>query len=371
MNVLGADDVPPPKPSRTPIPSSDQLVAPVSTYIVAQSPEVLAQLLKDNQTRGVCPSVYTTPASPFNTLAVQFQDEDKLLTTAIVADLPFAEPIDASLTTDPPSVNDIGALPETNLDSLESSLSSLNVCDQTPSRKVPIKSEASPNLYAMSAKTGSPSPAPSKAPEPKFEIYGPVANFTQSSAIVSSLSQSPTPSSLTCLDNSGPSSLTVSFEQQVPPPTETLYGPVMKFRPEAPSAVQCARAVHVNSPSPARAIYPQQIYSNLATDGAGVGAPVYTAHANVQAAWLQQPSFAQPVGAAVKSDQLASSTDGTLSSSLVSSAISDSTTLSTSSIADDTHPDQVCDFQFHQRAAPRVFFVAGSPTQGSRIEPRC
>ncbi|XP_053980275.1 focal adhesion kinase 1 isoform X5 [Hylaeus volcanicus] len=52
----GADDVPPPKPSRQPQNSTDQshltAAAPVSTYIVAQSPEVLAQLLKDNQTRG-------------------------------------------------------------------------------------------------------------------------------------------------------------------------------------------------------------------------------------------------------------------------------------------------------------------------------
>ncbi|XP_015607208.1 focal adhesion kinase 1 isoform X11 [Cephus cinctus] len=52
----GADDVPPPKPSRQPQNATDQtqltVTAPVSTYIVAQSPEVLAQLLKDNQTRG-------------------------------------------------------------------------------------------------------------------------------------------------------------------------------------------------------------------------------------------------------------------------------------------------------------------------------
>ncbi|KAK0171029.1 hypothetical protein PV328_008795 [Microctonus aethiopoides] len=55
-----ADDVAPPKPSRQPQMGGfgpDQVhqstaAAPVSTYIVAQSPEVLAQLLKDNQTRG-------------------------------------------------------------------------------------------------------------------------------------------------------------------------------------------------------------------------------------------------------------------------------------------------------------------------------
>ncbi|XP_015522074.1 focal adhesion kinase 1 isoform X7 [Neodiprion lecontei] len=53
----GADEAPPPKPSRQPQNSSESgsgmsSVAPVSTYIVAQSPEVLAQLLKDNQSRG-------------------------------------------------------------------------------------------------------------------------------------------------------------------------------------------------------------------------------------------------------------------------------------------------------------------------------
>lgn len=58
----------------------DQQGHQVSTYIVAQSPEVLAHLLKDNKTRGVCPAVYTTPASAFNTLlAVQFEGRNVLL----------------------------------------------------------------------------------------------------------------------------------------------------------------------------------------------------------------------------------------------------------------------------------------------------
>ncbi|XP_048506565.1 focal adhesion kinase 1 isoform X4 [Athalia rosae] len=53
----GADEAPPPKPSRQPQNPSESgpgmsSIAPVSTYIVAQSPEVLAQLLKDNQSRG-------------------------------------------------------------------------------------------------------------------------------------------------------------------------------------------------------------------------------------------------------------------------------------------------------------------------------
>uniref|UniRef100_A0A1B6D3T2 non-specific protein-tyrosine kinase n=1 Tax=Clastoptera arizonana TaxID=38151 RepID=A0A1B6D3T2_9HEMI len=79
----GSDDPPPPKPSRYPncndvsasnsslastsVPASDR--ATVSTYIVAQNPEVLAHLLRENESRGLNPSVYTTPASAFNTLA--------------------------------------------------------------------------------------------------------------------------------------------------------------------------------------------------------------------------------------------------------------------------------------------------------------
>lgn len=47
--------------------------AGVSTYIVAQNPEVLVHLLKENESRGLNPSVYTTPASAFNTLAVDFK----------------------------------------------------------------------------------------------------------------------------------------------------------------------------------------------------------------------------------------------------------------------------------------------------------
>lgn len=50
---------------------------PVSqTYIVAQNPEVLAHLMKENQERGMSPAAYTTPASVFNTVAVDFQKKN-------------------------------------------------------------------------------------------------------------------------------------------------------------------------------------------------------------------------------------------------------------------------------------------------------
>lgn len=51
------------------------------TYIVAQNPEVLAHLMKENENRGICPSVYTTPASVFNTIAVDFDDKEAVTNT--------------------------------------------------------------------------------------------------------------------------------------------------------------------------------------------------------------------------------------------------------------------------------------------------
>ncbi|XP_059485924.1 focal adhesion kinase 1 isoform X2 [Neocloeon triangulifer] len=75
----GSDDPAPPKPSRFPNdPASGYSTPPpqqppvVSTYIVAQNPEVLMQLMRENEGRVLNPAVYTLPASAFNTLAVDF-----------------------------------------------------------------------------------------------------------------------------------------------------------------------------------------------------------------------------------------------------------------------------------------------------------
>lgn len=75
-------DEPPPKPSRTPLADSTfkQLMdgektdinTTAMTYIVAENPTVLAKLMKENELRGVNASSYTTPASVFNVLAVEF-----------------------------------------------------------------------------------------------------------------------------------------------------------------------------------------------------------------------------------------------------------------------------------------------------------
>ncbi|KAK7791000.1 hypothetical protein R5R35_007897 [Gryllus longicercus] len=83
----GSDDPPPPKPARFPAglaadstslaslsgPTGNAEAPAPSTYIVARNPEVLAQLLRENESRGVSPAVYTTPASAFNTLTVDFE----------------------------------------------------------------------------------------------------------------------------------------------------------------------------------------------------------------------------------------------------------------------------------------------------------
>ncbi|XP_060536521.1 focal adhesion kinase 1-like isoform X6 [Cylas formicarius] len=65
---------PPPKPSRHPMQALDASLLSSSldaasdpvpqTYIIAQNPEVLAHLMRENENRGVTPAMYTVPASP-------------------------------------------------------------------------------------------------------------------------------------------------------------------------------------------------------------------------------------------------------------------------------------------------------------------
>ncbi|ODM93769.1 Focal adhesion kinase 1 [Orchesella cincta] len=77
-----SDELAPPKPPRIPTQtilgeSQQQQPQPVqqsgpTTYIVAQNPEILSQLLRESEQRGINPAAYSTPASAFNTLAVDF-----------------------------------------------------------------------------------------------------------------------------------------------------------------------------------------------------------------------------------------------------------------------------------------------------------
>lgn len=76
MSWGAGDDLPPPKPSRMPqtdssstLSLSDNSTAP-QTYIVAQNATVLAQIMRENESRPFNPSAYNTPATVFNTLGV-------------------------------------------------------------------------------------------------------------------------------------------------------------------------------------------------------------------------------------------------------------------------------------------------------------
>uniref|UniRef100_A0A182K8Y9 Protein kinase domain-containing protein n=1 Tax=Anopheles christyi TaxID=43041 RepID=A0A182K8Y9_9DIPT len=72
MSWGAGDDMAPPKPARGPTMGGDGSLVPGApqTYIVARDPTVLAALMRENEQRGINPSSYTTPASVFNTLAV-------------------------------------------------------------------------------------------------------------------------------------------------------------------------------------------------------------------------------------------------------------------------------------------------------------
>ena len=456
---------------------------------MAQSPEVLAQLLKDNQARGVCPSVYTTPATPFNSLAVQFQDEDQVLTTAAVSDLPFFNPTisEASASHENHSQSADSTLSDTNLDSLDSSdtmsplMSNFTISDstqiQSPAATRSQRVKEMQNLYAVSSKVVGSTTDSTYSPVQKFgpvsstlcgEIYGPVANFTQSSAIVGNLSQSPSvggnfgenPGNPANPGYHGNYGNQVSSQNSVPNASylhnvspnitipsagaECLYGPVMKFRAQnsqnqgeiksaTPPNVSHIQNARVYSPTPmqgyqAQPMYPQnyqhqQIYSNLPGQeqmyisraqpvqrqnsqnsqnsyqsqvSYPQQGPIYTVHATptsiVQAQKIQgfqvqggasnsqvlgqQSQFcvqnvsaqqvavlqqqAVPVGrqnlpqmatgvakvttfVLQKPDELlTTSTDGTLSGSLVSSAVNDSTMSSANSMNEEVQQDQVC-----------------------------
>ncbi|GAB0087013.1 focal adhesion kinase 1 [Sergentomyia squamirostris] len=80
MSWGAGDDNAPPKPARGPAQDGTSFgtdpppMAP-QTYIIAQNPAVLAHLMRENEARSLNPSAYTTPASVFNTLAVDFDTQ--------------------------------------------------------------------------------------------------------------------------------------------------------------------------------------------------------------------------------------------------------------------------------------------------------
>ncbi|XP_011204290.2 focal adhesion kinase 1 isoform X1 [Bactrocera dorsalis] len=90
-------EVPPVKPTRTPFEGDSALQSSIvseknplspQTYIIAQNPEVLARLMMENENRSINPAAYTTPASVFNTLAVEI-DETKTTKVPNSSDVPL------------------------------------------------------------------------------------------------------------------------------------------------------------------------------------------------------------------------------------------------------------------------------------------
>lgn len=88
MSWGSSTDDAPPKPARPMTDSTSKLFQlstiedrnenetnPQMTYIIAQNPAVLAQLMRENENRGYNPSSYTTPASVFNVLGVDFDEK--------------------------------------------------------------------------------------------------------------------------------------------------------------------------------------------------------------------------------------------------------------------------------------------------------
>ncbi|XP_072390034.1 focal adhesion kinase 1 isoform X2 [Diabrotica undecimpunctata] len=85
------DFIAPVKPDRYPMrggdpPSLQEHPSGTQTYIIAQNPEVLAHLMKENENRGYNPAVYNTPASVFNTVAVNFQKAEDTIEPVLITE---------------------------------------------------------------------------------------------------------------------------------------------------------------------------------------------------------------------------------------------------------------------------------------------
>lgn len=65
-----------------------QPVTSPQTYIIAQNPAVLAHLMRENEKRGVNPSSYNTPASVFNSVAVDFNSKNPVTDPSLASNEP-------------------------------------------------------------------------------------------------------------------------------------------------------------------------------------------------------------------------------------------------------------------------------------------
>ncbi|KAK9701466.1 FERM N-terminal domain [Popillia japonica] len=162
MSWGSGDDIsPPPKPARYPMQGVDSTsLASLSTgnqvpqtYIVAKNPEVLAHLMKENADRGFCPSAYTTPASVFNTVSVDFEKKDDT-PEPILKTHPI--PIQSLQKLDP-EVPDVPTPPlsaQTSLDQTQMKQKTTGTLERTPSRS--STGSGTPKMGSLERKSSSP-----------------------------------------------------------------------------------------------------------------------------------------------------------------------------------------------------------------------
>ncbi|XP_053962112.1 focal adhesion kinase 1 isoform X2 [Anastrepha ludens] len=151
-------DVPPVKPTRTPFEGDSALQSSIvseknqlspQTYIIAQNPEVLARLMMENENRSINPAAYTTPASKKRlSLATSNSDLNALgyfNSNHGPSSLPECSPsISNSLGASRPHT------PDSKLDALKNSTSSIENCNDTPSDSRPNNDVPSSKLTGSS-----------------------------------------------------------------------------------------------------------------------------------------------------------------------------------------------------------------------------
>lgn len=139
------------------------------TYIVAQNPLVLAHLLRENQARALEPQAYTTPASVFNTVAVDFAEslpEDDAIVEKIINPKPD-EKIDIPLQTVP--------IPAASLHKLDPV-----VPEQTDETLTVVVGASCDNLCQNAPNSPRAEPSPSQVNPPVEEVAEPYANRVRS-----------------------------------------------------------------------------------------------------------------------------------------------------------------------------------------------
>lgn len=212
--------------SRYPLTDSPSTQAGPQTYIVAQNPEVLAHLMRENENRVVCPSAYTTPASVFNTVAVDFDEPERCSESPVLKTCPI--PVQSLQELDSESVGNVvdggnGSQFSSPVQTLKNSSSygtgSLGSGGQIPNS----------TSYSPPSLSGPPSYASSYIPS---SISGPISG--QPIPITSSLSGPPSyvSSYIPGPISSGPiTSYTVPVSSFSSSPLPVAYVPVSSYVP--------------------------------------------------------------------------------------------------------------------------------------------